>query len=124
MADLFAMTAPLMARWPGQPGCVVAERIVAPGGLLVFEPFWHLAAGVDDRIHWLPGRVRGEGPWRIGKAVLTVLGCQDSHPALAAEFSRWQEYLQNHGPAYVSRNTMRAAARAKFEAVNASAGGI
>lgn len=110
MPDLHSLTAPLAIRLPDGTRHVMVERFHHPRGLLWFEPFWHL--GEPDRmIHLAEGTVRGEGPWKIGEAVVTVLGCQGTDPALAAAFEEWRQYLATHAPDYPPRPLIEAIAR-------------
>jgi len=65
-----------------------------PLGLLVLEAFWHLKRP-DEAAHLLRGELHGDGPWRIGDCVITVLGCQGTDPDLADQFAAWRDYLQS-----------------------------
>ena len=44
------------------------------------------------------GEVTGEGPWKVGGCVITVLGCQGTDPELALPYLRWRDYLEQAGP--------------------------
>lgn len=99
MADLYAVTAPLMIRLPAGEKRIMAERFPHPRGLLYFEPFWHLAPP-DERIHLIEGQLAGDGPWKIGGCVVHVLACHGTDFCLASEFDAWRQYLLEHGDAY------------------------
>lgn len=86
------MTAPLTLRRANKTG-VIAELFPHPQGLVVFDLYWHLG---DPRqtIHVLTGDLRGDGPWKIGEAIVYVLGCQGTDPALVSEYAAWRRYLE------------------------------
>jgi hypothetical protein len=96
MADLFSVTAPLALRCPGGARKVIAACFSHPRGLLYLDTFWHLSTP-DRAAHLITGALTGEGPWKIGGCVITVLGCHDTDPDLALPFARWREYLENQG---------------------------
>mgnify|MGYP005858420929 CR=1 FL=1 len=93
MAELLEVTAPLLIRQPDGTRHIMAERFAHPEGILYFEPFWHLHRPAARAIHLACGEVRGEGPWKIGEAVVTVLGCQGSDPEMAGLYAEWQAFL-------------------------------
>ena len=111
MADLFSMTAPLMIRLPDGQKRIMAEYFRHPEGLLYFDVFWNQAD--DNAIHLVQGEYRGEGPWKVGDAVINVLGCHGSDPELASLFSEWQVYRQMAADLYPSDNEIRSLAKAK-----------
>lgn len=113
MADLFSVTAPLLLRTPDGASTVMVERFpLAQGdGLVYFEMYWHLQRPASHAIHRIEGEVKGEGPWKIGDAVITVLGCQGTHPEFAAAFSEWQSFLQQAGSGYPDRSAIESLAR-------------
>lgn len=113
MADLFSMTAPLLVRLPDGTRHIIAERF--PGGdagLVYFELYWHLQRPAARGIHRLCGEIRGDGPWKIGDAVISVLGCHGTDPDLAAAFAEWQDYLRQGAPGYPGPEAIRTLARA------------
>ena len=107
------MTAPLMLRKPDGAATIMVERFpLAHGeGLVYFEMYWHLQRPASRAIHRIEGEVKGEGPWKIGDAVITVLGCHGTHPELAAAFSEWQSFLQQGGAGYPARPVIESLAR-------------
>ena len=111
MADLFTVTAPLLLRRPAGTLHVMAEVFRHPEGLLYFDLYWnrHPAAAA---IHLVTGEVRGDGPWKVGDYVITLLGCHGSHPEQAAENAAWQSYIEQQGSAFPSRDAVEALARA------------
>ena len=98
MADLFSMKSPLMIRFPNGEKRIMAEYFKHPQGLLFFDVFWNRSD--DSAMHLVKGEYKGEGPWKIGDAVITVLACHGSDPELATLFSEWQSYLQISVDAY------------------------
>ncbi|MDH5764594.1 MAG: hypothetical protein OEZ38_01155 [Gammaproteobacteria bacterium] len=98
MADLFSMKSPLMIRFPDGNKRIMAEYFEHPEGLLFFDVFWNQSD--DSAIHLVKGGYKGEGPWKIGDAVINVLGCHGTDPELATLFSEWQMYLQMSADAY------------------------
>ena len=111
MAELFRVTAPLMIRCPNREPLVMAELFRHPRGLLYFELYWDRLPGAQG-IHLVEGEIRGEGPWKAGDCVISVLGCQGSHPGLAAEYAGWCAYLAECGDAFPSRQSIEDLAHA------------
>ncbi|MDX1698849.1 MAG: hypothetical protein R3308_11205 [Thiohalobacterales bacterium] len=89
MADLFSVTAPLQIRFRDGSTDVMVERLQHDDGLVYFRPFWNRMP-LEEGIRFVPGEVRGDGPWKVGSAVVTVLGCQGTNPEQAADFAEWQ----------------------------------
>jgi hypothetical protein len=98
MADLFSVTAPLLIRLPTGDMHVMAERFPHPRGLVYFDLFWHLA-NPHLGVHMVEGIIKGDGPWKIGDAVVRVLGCHGTDGALARRFNEWQIYLAENADA-------------------------
>lgn len=111
MADLFSMTAPLMIRFPDGEKRIMAEYFRHPEGLLFFDVFWNQSG--DLAIHLVKGEYKGEGPWKIGNAVISVLGCHGSDPQLASLYSEWQTFRQVAGDQYPSNDQIRQLAVAR-----------
>ena len=101
MADLFTVTAPLMIRCPDGEKRVMAEVFRHAEGLLYFDLFWNqLPQG--SGVHVVAGEIRGDGPWKAGDCVITLLGCHGSEPRLASEYAEWQLYLDQQSAGYPS----------------------
>jgi len=100
MADLFSVTAPLAIRFrdSGEKQIMI-ERIPYNDGLVFLPVFW-TDTGVADALRYVPGPIEGEGPWKVGNAVVTVLGCHGTDAELAGDFSCWQTRLLQLGEAY------------------------
>jgi hypothetical protein len=110
MADLFSVTAPLLIRLPTGDLHVMAERFPHPRGLVYFDLFWQLG-NPHLGVHVVEGIIKGDGPWKIGDAVVRVLGCQGTDGALARRFDEWRMYLAAHAEAYPTRAQIEAIAR-------------
>jgi hypothetical protein len=99
MADLFSVTAPLLIRYPDGAAHVMVHRLRHPQGLVYFRPFWDRMPPAEG-IVLAAGDIRGDGPWKVGDAVVTLLGCHGSHPEHAAEYADWQHHLAECRDAY------------------------
>jgi len=112
MADLFTLTTPLLIRYPDNTRRVMVACFPLVGGIVYFRPWWNeLPDG--EGIQIVRGDIRGEGPWKVGDAVITVLGCQGTHPEQAAEFADWKFYLEQRGERYPMRDELEVVAREK-----------
>jgi hypothetical protein len=101
VADLFSVTAPLMIRCPDGGKRVMAAVFRHPRGLLYFDLFWDRMPD-GHGVHLVTGKVRGDGPWKAGDCVVTLLGCQGSEPGLASQYAEWQLYLEQQSAGYPS----------------------
>jgi hypothetical protein len=111
MADLFSVTAPLALRCPDGTRKVIAACFPHPRGLLYLDLYWHRLTPAEAA-HLLDGEVSGEGPWKIGGCVISVLGCHNTDPDLAAPFAEWRAYLESDGGAsYPPLEQIRSIAR-------------
>jgi len=104
MADLFSVTAPLAIRFrdTGEKQIMI-ERVPYRDGLVFLPAFW-TDTGIEGALRYVAGPVEGEGPWKVGNAVVTVLGCHGTDAELAGEFSCWQTRLMELGEAYPEKN--------------------
>jgi len=110
MADLFTVTTPLLIRYPDETRHVMVACFRHADGIVYFRPYWdELPEGEGIRL--ASGDVRGEGPWKVGDAVVTVLGCQGTDPQQAAEFADWKFQLEQHGERHPTRDELAAIAR-------------
>lgn len=113
----YDVTAPLALRWrapgrrpdgrptaspDGNPEGIGAKVIAAcfphSEGLLYLDLFWHQSAP-QQAAHLLRGELTGNGPWRIGDWVISVLGCHSTDADLADDFARWRDYLASNAAA-------------------------
>jgi hypothetical protein len=102
MARLENVTAPLVVRHADGNEKVVAACFPHPLGVLYLDLFWHQRSP-KEAAHLLRGELRGEGPWRVGDAVIRTLGCQGTDPHLQGQFLPWRDYLEQHGDEYPPR---------------------
>lgn len=112
MADLFSITAPLAIRFPNGEKQIMIERIAYKDGLAFLPTFW-TEHGIAHSLRIIAGPIKGEGPWKIGDAVIAVLGCHGTDPDLAREYSYWQNQLDQRGDRYPDREEI--ARRIRFE---------
>jgi len=110
MAELFSVTAPLLIRYPDATAHVMVHRFRHPQGLVYFRPFWDRMPAAEG-IVLAAGEIRGDGPWKVGAAVVTLLGCHGSHPEQAAEYADWQLHLARCGADYPESEQLAALVR-------------
>ena len=113
MADLFRVTAPRLVRRSDGAQHIMAEcfPLLAASGLVYFELYWNLQRPATRAIHILQGDIKGDGPWKIADAIITLVGCQSTHPELASSYAEWQSYLQLGAPSYPEIDAVHALAR-------------
>ncbi len=99
MADLFTVTAPLAIRFKDGSKQIMIRTFKHKDGLLFLAPYWH-ELSQDKQLQFVTGPINGEGPWKIGDAVITVLGCHGTDAELAGQFADWQSYLAQHSAEY------------------------
>jgi hypothetical protein len=109
-ADLFSVTAPLLIRYPDGTAHVMVHCLRHPRGLVYFRTFWDRLPAAEG-IVLAAGDIRGDGPWKVGDAVVTLLGCQGSHPESAAEYADWQLHLAQRLDDYPENGQLAALAR-------------
>ena len=106
MADLFSVTAPLAIRFRDSgEKLVMIERLPFNDGLVFLPTFW-TDAGVARALRYVAGSIEGDGPWKVGNAVITVLACHGTDAELANEFSCWQTRLIELGDAYPDKEAI------------------
>lgn len=89
MADLFAVTAPLLVHYPDNTFHLVADIFPHPNGIVYFEPYWYEKG--PDTAHTITGMLQGEGPWKVGEIIIRLLSCGDNE--LSMHWNEWQQYL-------------------------------
>ncbi|MDB4409525.1 hypothetical protein N9235_01780 [Gammaproteobacteria bacterium] len=110
MADLFTVTTPLLIRYPDNTRHVMVACFRCADGIVYFRPWWNeLPDGKGVQL--VRGSLRGEGPWKLGDTVITVLGCQGTHPQQAAELADWKFHLEQRGERYPARAELEMVAR-------------
>jgi hypothetical protein len=110
MAAIESVTAPLVIRFGDGHEQVIAAGFPHPAGLLYLDLFWHRQTP-EQAAHLLHGELRGSGPWRIGDAVIRVLGCHHTDPHLQEQFLPWNRYLETRGDEYPPRRQILEIAR-------------
>jgi hypothetical protein len=110
LTDLFSITAPLLIRHAGGVKHVMIECFRHPDGLVYLRRFRGREPDAQD-MHFVQGEVTGEGPWKIGDAVMTLPGCHGSNPGETAEFAEWQFHAGQLGDACPSRSELEKMAR-------------
>ena len=110
MAAIEDVTAPLVVRFPDGREDIAAACFPHPSGLLYLDLFWHQRTP-QEAAHLVPGKLSGEGPWKVGEAVIRVLGCGNTDPQLQDTFREWQDYLETRGDEYPSRRQILDIAR-------------
>lgn len=88
----------------------MAERFAHPDGVVYFDLFWHLG-DANETVHLVKGPIKGDGPWKVGDAVVRVLGCHGTDGVLARHFDEWRVYLMKNASAYPERPFIEAIAR-------------
>lgn len=99
VADLFTVTAPLVIRFASGEKQIMVERLAYRDGLLFLPAFW-TDSGIDTALRFVAGPIKGDGPWKVGDSVVTVLACHGTDAELANEFNCWQTHLQQVGEVY------------------------
>jgi hypothetical protein len=112
LADLFTLTAPLLIRFPGNARHVMVGCFRHPDGIVYFRPFWDQLPD-SEGIQRASGDIKGEGPWKVGDAVVTVLGCQGTNPEQSAELADWKFHLEQRGEPYPTRDELQLIATEK-----------
>jgi len=104
MADLFSVTAPLAIRFKdtGDKQIMVA-RLPYNDGLLYLPTFW-TDMEPQQALRYAAGPIEGDGPWKVGNAIVTVLACHGTDAVLANDFSCWQSRLMELGEDYPDEN--------------------
>jgi hypothetical protein len=120
MADLFSVTAPLAIRFKdtGEKQIMV-ERIPYDDGLVFLPAFW-LDTGIEQSLRYVAGPIEGDGPWKVGNAIVTVLACHGTDAVLANQFGAWQTRLMELGDSYPDK----AAIEAQMKVCAAVAAGV
>ena len=100
MADLFSVTAPLAIRFKdtGEKQ-IMLERLPYDDGLVFLPTFW-TDGELQKALRYVPGPIDGDGPWKVGNAIVTVLACHGTDATLANDFSCWQSRLMELGEDY------------------------
>ena len=107
MADLFSVTAPLMIKLPSGNEYVMAEKYPHPEGLMFFDLYWLESS--SPAVHIVKGKIKGEGPWKVGDAIVRVLSCGDVE--LSMQWNNWQQHVLSVPGKYHDENAKLQLAR-------------
>ena len=110
MPKIEEVTVPLVIHFPEGDPKVVAACFPHPKGVIYLDTFWHLSTP-SQAAHLIHGKLKGEGPWRVGQHTIRVLGCHGSDPELQHEFTAWNQYLQSEEASYPNREQLFSIAR-------------
>ena len=110
MPDLFEMQRPLSVNYTDGRKTVIVAYYPHAEGMVYLEPFWEQKPE-GEKVVLIKGDVKGDGPWRVGSAVLTLVGCQGTDAELAQQLAQWQAHIQEVGSDYYDPEAIRALAR-------------
>jgi len=91
----------------------MAEKYPHSEGLVFFELFW-LESG-EPAVHVIKGVIKGEGPWKVGDAIVRVLSCGDTD--LSMQWNMWQQQMMMQPGEYHDEQGKLELARAHGAAV-------
>lgn len=98
MPDIYTMTAPLVYHdHINECHLLIAELFPCCDGIVFFEPYWREFPS-SHVVHKIQGTLKGDGPWKIADATITVLSC--SEPELAMAWQDWQAHIQLNASLY------------------------
>lgn len=106
MASIESVTTPLAIRFGDGSEKIVAHCFPHSLGLVYLDLFWHQSSPADAA-HLIRGELSGEGPWKIGDAVIRTLGCPNTDSQLYPLFLPWKEYLDQQGDEYPGIDQIR-----------------
>ena len=90
MADLFTLTAPLLIQYPDGEKRLLVDKYPHPRGMVYTIPYWMETP--EPLVILAEGEIKGEGPWKVGDAIVRLLSCGDTE--LSMEWAQWQQFLQ------------------------------
>ncbi len=103
---------PLLIRYSDDMRHVMVGCFRHPDGIVYVRPFWdELPDG--EGVYVVNGDIKGEGPWKVGDAVVTVLGCQGTNPEEAGELADWKFQIEQRGECYPTRDELEAIVRGR-----------
>jgi hypothetical protein len=110
MPDLFEMKRPLSVNFTDGSKTIAVAYYPHAQGMVFLEPFWEQKADGQKALV-VKGDVKGDGPWRVGNAVFSLVGCQGTDPDLAQLLAEWEFHLQSVGAEYYEPEQIRELAR-------------
>lgn len=111
MPDLFEMKRPLAVNFKDGSKTIMVAYYPHKEGLVFLEPFWQDKTQAQ-KTTVIKGELKGDGPWKIADAVISLVGCQGTDPDLAQLLSQWENHVQEVGPDYYKVEDIRSLARA------------
>ena len=110
MPDIFEMKRPLAVNYASGEKTVIVAYYPHPQGLVYLEPFWeNKAEGQQATV--IEGEIKGEGPWIINDAIISLVGCQGTDPDLAQQLAQWEFHVQSVEDDYYQPEEIRQLAR-------------
>jgi len=104
------MKRPLAVNFADGRKTIMVAYYKHPDGLVYLEPFWEQKAE-GQKVAIIKGDLKGEGPWRIGDAVITLVGCQNTDAELAQMLAQWEFHVQSVGSGFYQPEAIRGLAR-------------
>jgi len=108
--DLFEMKRPLAVNFADGRKTIMVAYYKHPEGMVYLEPFWEQKAEHEKAVV-LKGVVKGEGPWKIADAVISLVGCQGTDSDLAQLLAQWEFHIQSVGSDYYQPEDIRTLAK-------------
>jgi len=87
--NLFEVIQPLKIIHPFGGERIIAALFPAPNGLYFFDIGWDDPLNSTHPIHFVEGKVEGDGPWTIGNSKIEVIQDND---ALIPSLIEWQKH--------------------------------
>ena len=113
MADLYTVTVPLRVQCRDGSRRVALACVPHARGVVLVEPP-AVPGAWPEAMQLLEGELKGEGPWKVGECVITVLGCHGTDGELATEFAQWRQSYEMSGEPLPSREQLIQFAAQRF----------
>lgn len=110
MADLFEMKRPLAVTYTNGEKAIMVAYYRHADGLVYLAPFWEQKEEGQKAVV-IKGELKGDGPWKIGDATITLVGCQNTDADLAQMLAQWEFHVQSVDSDYYQPETIRNLAR-------------
>jgi len=110
MPDIFQMQRPLAVNFKDGSKTIMVAYYPHEEGLVYLEPFWEKRLP-EKKANVIKGEIKGEGPWKIADAVISLVGCQGTDAELAQLLAQWENHVQEVGPDYYKVDDIRSLAR-------------
>lgn len=110
MPDLFEMKRPLAVNYSNGEKTIMVAYYPHTNGIVFLPPFWEQKPE-GDKATVIKGEVKGEGPWKIADAVISLVGCQGTDPVMAQMLAEWEFHVQSLPQDYFKPDDIRRLAR-------------